>query len=404
MKGLLHKFSIFLLFLYIVSIYICSYNDELNFISHALFAAFFGVSALYIMLRQTIIFSKGIYMHIVFLALITLSYYWVIKDVTSFGRISTVTLLIVLLLLVTNIIIDKNKIDILIKLIFFAGIIMCLYSLIFYGFEETILSLASESKLRLGKEINQENIFGMICSITTVIGLYYAYYKGEGIYYFFTLIPVIYSFSSGSKKVLLILLGLVIILILSKKDTNIFSSIIVSILSIAAVIILVNYLIKSDLYIFQRFKTFLNIFSNNRSELDGSTVIRYDMIKSGIKWFIKNPVFGYGTDQYAILYHQTYGAYKYSHSNIIEILVNHGIVGFAVYYSTYIYMFKYICRAVKRNCEHSVLMLLLFMVLVILNLFTVVLYEKIIFILYGLILSYINIYKIRLQKQIGTIG
>ena len=253
MKNLLHKFSIGLLFLYIASIYIFSYNEELYIISNVLFALLAGAAVLYVMMNGSMIVPKVMYSLFFFYMVMVASYFWIVKDMNVTHGNLTMVLMIGIVGIIINIIVTEKDIGILLRFIYFAGIAMCLYSLAVYGFEETIAALGDDSVIRLGKEINHENVFGIICSVTSVIGLYFAYYEKKGVYYLMTLIPIIYAFTSGSRKVILILIVSLTILIIAKKGKSRTTTFLITALSIVIILILINYVKSLDLYIFKRF-------------------------------------------------------------------------------------------------------------------------------------------------------
>lgn len=87
-----------------------------------------------------------------------------------------------------------------------------------------------------------------------------------------------------------------------------------------------------------RFEEMLNgLFGTGKS--DGSFDIRADMIAKGWEWFKESPIWGYGIDNFRVLYGDATGLYTYSHNTFIEILVSGGMIGFFIYYSIYVYVF-----------------------------------------------------------------
>lgn len=63
--------------------------------------------------------------------------------------------------------------------------------------------------------------------------------------------------------------------------------------------------------------------------------VRITLYQYGWNIFLRNPLLGYGYQGFMFVT----GA-AYSHSNIMEVLVSGGIIGSAVYYSAFIYLFK----------------------------------------------------------------
>ncbi len=68
------------------------------------------------------------------------------------------------------------------------------------------------------------------------------------------------------------------------------------------------------------------------------TELRLRMMKDGLSLFTEYPIFGAGMNNFRNIYGETYGIFKYSHSNHIEILVNFGIVGALIFYYSFGYL------------------------------------------------------------------
>lgn len=63
-----------------------------------------------------------------------------------------------------------------------------------------------------------------------------------------------------------------------------------------------------------------------------SDLLRIQMYKDGLRLFLQNPIFGCGYQSHAI----TMQTGVYSHSNIIEVIDNGGIIGAIIYFSAFI--------------------------------------------------------------------
>lgn len=64
---------------------------------------------------------------------------------------------------------------------------------------------------------------------------------------------------------------------------------------------------------------------------DASTTERLALYKEGIRLWSERPLFGWGTNRFR--YINTVALDTYSHSNYIELLANHGLVGLILFYS-----------------------------------------------------------------------
>ena len=84
---------------------------------------------------------------------------------------------------------------------------------------------------------------------------------------------------------------------------------------------------------------------------------RQAMIDRGWKWFLKKPFLGYGLSNFSVLHRELFGWETYAHNNFIEILVSGGIVGFALYYSIYVYIFVKLWRLVFKEKDLTAIIL-----------------------------------------------
>lgn len=101
-------------------------------------------------------------------------------------------------------------------------------------------------------------------------------------------------------------------------------------------------------YLIFNYKLFYNIigirfeglfnFYTGRGVIDASTIVRENMIDFGISAFKQQPIFGYGLDNFKVLYFLNGGYYHYAHNNYIELLVDFGLIGFTLYYGFFIYL------------------------------------------------------------------
>lgn len=75
---------------------------------------------------------------------------------------------------------------------------------------------------------------------------------------------------------------------------------------------------------------FLTIGQN---KADLSTIHRVNYFQRAIEYWLEKPIFGWGTDAFRNINNSSY-----SHNNFSEILCNHGIIGFLIFYSLHLIM------------------------------------------------------------------
>lgn len=90
-----------------------------------------------------------------------------------------------------------------------------------------------------------------------------------------------------------------------------------------------------------RIESMIAAFMGDSSEADASTVDRLRLITWGFEWFKQQPFLGHGIDNYRVVLHEFRSDYSisyYAHNNYVEMLVDVGIIGTALFYWNYVYM------------------------------------------------------------------
>jgi len=88
-----------------------------------------------------------------------------------------------------------------------------------------------------------------------------------------------------------------------------------------------------------RLEMSLNIFGSS-GKTDGTSQLRLDMILTGFKRFWNEPVLGYGLGNSRVVNRTFIGFEAYSHNDYIELLINGGLLGFVMYYSLVVRIFR----------------------------------------------------------------
>lgn len=89
-------------------------------------------------------------------------------------------------------------------------------------------------------------------------------------------------------------------------------------------------------------RTILRFSTIGNGNADLSTVYRLRYIQTAIDYWLDKPLFGWGTDAFRHL-----NSSSYSHNNYAEVLCNHGLFGFLIYYSFHALVF--ISALLKKN-------------------------------------------------------
>ena len=121
---------------------------------------------------------------------------------------------------------------------------------------------------------------------------------------------------------------------------------------------------------------------------------RFTLAKTGLDIFWENPAFGTGLASFseARMENKFQAIGTYAHSNIIEVLVSSGMIGFTLYYGMYVIMFYSMNMVAKKNqniSENPLMMMTvsLFSFILYFDFFAVTYYEKTFFITLNLLLA-----------------
>lgn len=384
------KVSKYLLGLYIMTLFVFNYDTKLNIVSQVIFILAFGTSIISIYSATQRPKSSFVYYYILsFLLIAFASTFWSIDFNYAVSHNITFLQLMILMFMVYSLIDSIDDVNMLMNSIYIGGLLMCLYAFFYYGIDGIINSI--KTGFRLGGEINQENSFGFYSNITFFIGLYKIFVNKNKKYILLNILPLLFIFLSGSRKAIFILIVMIPIFILLVSEKNPVFKIFISIFTITVLYYLVvNSSLSNTL--FRRVNQLLNGVLYD-SKLDNSTLTRFEMFEFGWHLFKEKPLFGYGTNQYNILYSLQFGWARPSHNNYIQVLVSYGIIGTFVYYSIFIIILYNLYFLYNNNLKQSSIYIILMFILLIHDFGAETMREKLKYIILVISYSYCHIEK-----------
>lgn len=271
------------------------------------------------------------------LIIFIISYFYAIDSSAALSSIELMVKILLLAIAFASYIESYEDFFVLLKAFAFSGAILICVLFFTNNLEEG----------RLGRELfGNPNSFALYMMLSAICSLFlFIYYKNtKRIFYILCsfLILIALILSGGRKFFIIPFIFLYFYFFAKYIQTNI-SKVIKYTFIFAIALILTLILIFKVQFLYNnigyRFEGLLNMFFNV-NEADTSSLIRLDMINKGIEYFKQKPFFGYGLDNYKILYGADNGTVVYSHNNYIEMLVNLGIVGFVIYYGFIIILLK----------------------------------------------------------------
>ena len=337
---MIKKFIDLMCFFFILSVYLFDNSTSLVFITNISFALFCASIILKkIMYKENFIYNSFLIEFYLILIILGISFINA-PDINRFiNGILVITKIFIMCFFIVNYINnDIDNIRKMIKYIAISGLILSLYFFIL-SYKEILTTDFSQGHTRFGREIGNENVIGLLCSISISIYIY-SFMRSKKI---INLIPIISMLSmillTGSRKnILLLIISATILLYLENKKSlkgllkiGIFSAIL---------IIIVLYLIFNVEVFYNvigvRIEQFIEVLLFG-GELSKSDELRSYMMKFGI-------------DGYAVLLNNDIGIKLYSHNNFVELLVTGGIIGFIVYYGVYL---KLLASLLKNKLNYS---------------------------------------------------
>lgn len=197
---------------------------------------------------------------------------------------------------------------------------------------------------RLGKLVFENYGTFMVLSYSIIIALvwsFYAYFeKHMKIYLPLLVIFLGAAALSGTKKTIAAIILALPVYFFVKYRKKGFKLVAIMMILLAAVY-LAYLLIMNNSFLYSnigfRIDSYIQSIVNGT---DGSQSIseRANMRQYAMQWFADSPVFGNGVSSFRAMYAETTGSFLYSHCNYTEILCNHGLIGFVLYYGFMAYL------------------------------------------------------------------
>jgi len=297
----------------------------------------------------------------------------------------------VLTFFVANYIDSEEKFYSVLNVYILAGIVLSFLLYIHYGWE--IFSIAATSKygIRLGGKIGNSNSIGISLSFAVCFALLMlANFKvgmNKRIFYLGSiLINLPGLLLSGSKKALFVLIfGVVFVFLTSNTDKKIIAARTRGIFISGGLLFLIYWLLNNVAafwYLNQRVNEMFATLAGEQASITDLT--RINMIRLSLNEFSDAPLFGNGVAHSYVIFG------TYSHNNYVEILMNTGIVGFMIFYASYLIAINKVLGVLKHNYKIAIISLFIL--------------STLIFIEFGLVSYYSRYYQILLASISAVLG
>lgn len=279
----------------------------------------------------------------VFLIFCFISTFWAVNTDFTLEK-SIVILRILVVIFLIYLYYQYRSVDDLLIVAMIGGYIVCVIVLLDQGLMVYLNGILNGIRIENENYINA-NTLGMLSASSIVINFYYLIYKKKiKLWYLLSIAAFICMLGSSSKKsILLLISGCLLLAILKNIDNKQFLKSVFRVLSICLFAIFLIYILSKTRalqLLSNRFEYLFN-YLLGKGEADHSTLERVAMMKAGIRTFKDHMFLGVGIDNPKLFNVKQ----VYLHNNYIELLAGGGIIGFALYYSMYLYllysMYKY---------------------------------------------------------------
>ena len=352
-----------LLVLYAASIYIWSDDEKMVLFSTLLCFATMAFMLLVILPRRHIYLCQSLIFLLLFDAYCIVSVLWAREParavVIAFRTLPILTLFAIVLY---NYIDEVDGRDCLIDAIYIAGIILALYTIFMQGGLSGYFQLMS-SGVRVGDNVNNVNTIGLGTGISVIIAFYYTVFHNRYYHLASLVLCGFVALGTGSNKALIIMvLGcLLCLLFYAYANDNVFTFLKALAFLFIAVVVFVS-VIQLPMFktINERFTGAVNAYLG-KGEIDSSAQIRAALVQAGLRQFMKTPLFGIGINNGATVALEAVRKNYYLHNNYIELLVDCGVIGTLLFYSSFVSsLFVAVKNLKKGSSRYALVVIIIF--------------------------------------------
>ncbi len=345
-KTTLDSFIDLIMFFYILSLYLFTYREGFNIISN--FLAFLLVFSIWIKIllsKRKLLLNNFLIIYFIFIILSSISFFVALDQNIVANKVKTLVLIFLVMISLINYINSFNKIKKIVIYFVISGIIISIFILFNVNFSQI---------KRYGEEFGNVNAIGMIIGLSATFCFYLILNQKKHWCFLPFSVMIIAIFLTGSRKALLFVLMNILFIEYSinrRSLKKIVKFLVISIIFIAFIYYLVFNIPFFYKIIGKRMEA-LFVFILEKDVTEDSINERSYMFKVGLKFFLNKPIFGYGLDNYRILYKNVPGGREtYSHNNFIELMTGIGIFGVIFYYITHIIVLKDLLTCVRKTSD-----------------------------------------------------
>ena len=322
---------------------------------------------------------------------------WAISKIDIFSKTVTFVQILICMTILYNHYIKDYGVNTLWEIVKWASYCISIYSIIFYGFDYVIKMITSG--VRLDNSYTNVNTIGMIATIGIIIQIDEMLRKKKlSISIIFCIPSFLMVIATQSRKALIMLVVGGILSLIFHNISN--KKILINILKVFLILIMciIGIRVLSSIEIFkginERLMYIVAAFTGNGT-VGASFSTRQKLIELGWSIFKEHPLVGIGIGCPHVIANQVLNFDAYLHNGFVEILAGGGIIGFILYYSSYVYIFYNLFKYRNYKDESYVLCVILALIFLFRDYAMVSMYSKITYFYFLIFFIYIQILKRR---------
>ena len=232
-------------------------------------------------------------------------------------------------------------INILLKVLMWAGFAVVIYTYFYYGVEEIVT--AEEEGERLENTFNNVNTIAMLTAIVLIIHCYlFMFVKKDWSVVIWLPCLFIIGVTQSRKAFVMIVLGIFLLYYFKQRKKargDMFVPLLKIMLFVVFGIMVLIILGKTESFagLYTRMEGLFSSLTGGE-DIDASAELRNVYNDVGWRKFLEKPICGWGMNNSRILLSREVGHITYMHNNYIELLSCGGILGLISYYSMYVYL------------------------------------------------------------------
>ena len=305
------------------------------------------------------------YMHtymLIFAGYIALSSLWAIVPGYALRRVEPLLETMLAMVVLYSCYQDDGGIDKLLKALMWRGYFVLIYVVARYGINTIMYMLRND--IRIDNDVLNANSIGLMASYSIIINFYYIFKRRHiKIADFFIIPAFLILVVSGSRKGLVLAVGgVVAVFVLRNWDNKQVVKSTLKVIGWGIVMtvfgIVILHLPFMEGILGRMDDLFLLLTGRGSRNLSG--YVRLEYIKLGMDLFKEHPLIGIGIDNARVYTIRISGLDHYLHNNYVEMLACGGIIGTALYYWIYAYLFHSFAKYKKlRDAEFDICLILM---------------------------------------------